>query len=204
MTRSERKLKMAVSAREVKEFRDATGLPMMECKKALLEAGGDVEKAKRLLRERGVAVAAKKAARETREGVVGAYVHHNQKVGVLVEVNCESDFVARNEDFKAFVKDLCMHVAWARPACVRREDLDPALVQAGREEAEAAAKNSEESDREKAVETEMEKFYAKHALLEQPFCKDESRTVGQALKDLIAKIRENITVRRFVRYELGE
>ena len=196
---------MAVSAQQVKDLRETTGLPMMECKRALEETGGDAEKAIEVLRKRGLKVADKKASRETREGVIGSYLHHNSKVAVLAEVSCETDFVARNEDFKAFVKDLCMHIAWAKPMCVKREELDPALVAKEREIAAESLKNVPEAKRDRAVDGKLEKtLYAQKVLLDQVFCKDETKTVGTVLKDLIAKLRENIVVRRFVRFELGE
>jgi elongation factor Ts len=196
---------MAIDAQQVKGLRESTGLPMMECKRALEEAGGDPEKAKELLRKRGLKVADKKAGRQTAEGVIGSYVHHNKKIAVLAEVNCETDFVARNEEFQAFVKDVCMHVAWAKPLCVRREELDADLVRKEREIVAEQLKKVPEAKREKAVEGKLAKgFYAQKVLLDQAFCKDEDRTVGEVLRDLIAKLRENVTIRRFCRIELGE
>jgi elongation factor Ts len=196
---------MAVTAQEVKALREETGLPMMECKKALVEAEGDREKAKEILKKRGLKLADRKAGRETAEGAVGCYVHHNQKIGVMVEVNCETDFVARNEEFKAFVKDLCMHIAWARPDCVRREELDPELVRKEREIVAESLAKVPEAKREKAVEGKLAKtLYAQRVLLDQPFCKDEKLTVEKALKALVAKLRENVAIRRFCRFELGE
>lgn len=196
---------MAISAAQVKELRDSTGLPMMECKKALEESNGDPEKAKEILRKRGLKIADKKASRQTHEGIIGSYVHHNNKIAVLVEVNCETDFVARNEEFRGFVKDLCMHIAWAKPLAVRREELPAELVAKEREIASATLTKVPEAKRQAAIEGKLEKtLYAQKVLLDQPFCKDETRTVGQVLSELIAKLRENITIRRFVRFELGE
>jgi elongation factor Ts len=196
---------MAISAQQVKELRENTGLPMMECKKALVETDGDAEKAVEILRKRGLKVADKKSSRETREGVIGNYVHHDGKLAVLVEINCETDFVARNDDFKAFVKDVCMHIAWANPDCVKREQLDAGLVAKEKEIAAESLKKVPEDMREKAVEGKLEKtLYAQRVLLDQIFCKDDTKTVGQALLDLIAKLRENITIRRFSRLKVGE
>jgi elongation factor Ts len=196
---------MAVTAQQVKELRDSTGLPMMECKRALEETGGNAEKAVEVLRKRGLKVADKKSSRETREGIIGSYMHHNDKIGVLLEVNCESDFVARNEDFRAFVKEVCMHIAAMKPACVRREELDPELVAKEKAIAGESLKKVPEAKREKAVEGKLAKtLYAQKVLLDQPYSRDDSKTVDQVLKDLISKLRENVVIRRFVRYELGE
>ncbi len=196
---------MAISAQQVKELRDNTGLPMMECKRALQEAEGDAEAAKDVLRKRGLKVAEKRSGRATAEGVIASYVHHNDRIAVLVELSCESDFVARGEDFQAFAKDLCMHIAWARPLCVGREELDPELVTKEREIAAETLKKVPEAKREGAVEGKLAKtLYAQKVLLDQPFSKDDSTTVGEALNGLISKIRENITIRRFCRFELGE
>jgi elongation factor Ts len=196
---------MAVSAQQVKELRESTGLPMMDCKRALEESNGDATKAVEVLRKRGMKVADKKASRATAEGVIGSYVHHNNKLAVLLEVNCETDFVARGDDFKNFVKDVCMHIAWARPMCVRRDELDPALVEKEREIVAAQLINVPEEKRARAVEGKLEKsLYALKVLLDQPFCKDDSKTVEQVLKELIGKLRENIVIRRFVRMDLTE
>jgi len=196
---------MPVDARQVKALRDETGLPMMECKRALEGAGGDPEKAKENLRKSGLKVADRKAGRETREGIIASYVHHNGRIAVLVELNCETDFVARNAEFKAFARDVCMHIAWARPDCVSREQLDPALVAKEKEIVAATLTKVPEAKRDKAAEGKLAKtLYAQRVLLDQPFTKDETRTVGEALKDLVAKLRENATIRRFVRMELGE
>jgi elongation factor Ts len=195
---------MAISAKQVKGLRDATGLPMMECKRALEEADGDAVKATEILRKRGLKVADKKAHREVKEGVIASYVHHNNRIAVLIELMCETDFVARNDQFKAFGKDLCMHIAWARPDCVRREELDPALVEKEKEIVGEQLKKVPEAKREKAIEGKLAKgLYAQRVLLDQPFCKDDSKTVGEALRDLVSKLRENITIGRFCRMELG-
>ena len=195
---------MAITAKQVKELRDSTGLPMMECKRALAEAEGDPEKATDILRKRGLKVADRKAHREVKEGIIASYVHHNGKIAVLCELMCETDFVARNEQFKSFGKDLCMHIAWAKPDCVRRDGLDPALVAKEREIAAEQLKKVPEAKREKAIEGKLAKgLYAQRVLLDQRFCKDESKTVGEALRDLVAKLRENIAIGKFRRLELG-
>ena len=195
---------MAITAKQVKQLRDSTGLPIMECKRALAEANGDPQKATDILRKRGLKVADKRAHREVREGILASYVHHNGKIAVLCELMCETDFVARNEQYKAFGKDLCMHIAWARPDCVRREELDPALVEKEKEIVAEQLKKVPEAKREKAIEGKLAKgLYAQRVLLDQPFAKDDSKTVGEALLDLIAKLRENISIGKFRRLELG-
>ncbi len=190
---------MAVDMEQLKDLRESTGLPIVECKKALDESGGDMEQAKVLLRKRGVKVAEKRAHREVREGVIGAYVHHDGKKGAMVEVNCETDFVARNQLFQDFVRDLCMHVAWADPACVRREELDgsPNLL----EEVRAGLAGTPAAEDEEEV---RKIACAKHVLLDQPYLRDDSKTVGDELNELIGKLRENITIGRFSRLELGK
>jgi len=198
---------MGISAQQVKELRQATGLPMMECKKALEEAKGDAEKAKEILRKRGLKVADKKAHRETKEGLVGSYIHHDGKTAVLCEVNCETDFVARNEDFQEFTKKLCMHIAFADPVCVRREQLDPELVAKEKAIAEEELKKVPEAKRAMAVEGKLAKgLYAKKVLMDQEFMHPtyEGKTVDEALRDLVAKLRENVTINRFCRMKIGE
>jgi elongation factor Ts len=195
---------MSIGAMQVKELRERTGLPMMECKRALEETGGDQEKATEVLRRRGLKVADKKAHREMAEGLIASYVHHNDRIGVLVELTCETDFVAKSDDFRAFARDVCMHIAWADPACVRREELDPELVQRERDIVAETLKKVPEDKREKAVEGKLAKsLYAEKVLLDQPFTRDDSKTVGGALKELVAKLRENISIRRFSRLQLG-
>lgn len=197
---------MEISANQVKQLRDKTGVAMMECKKALLESGGDVGEAEKILRKRGIASAAKKADRATGEGAVSAYIHTGGKIGVLIEVNCETDFAARNEDFQKLVRELAMHVAAAAPRFLRREDVTPADLATEREIAREQAQKSGKPAAvvEKIVEGKMEKFYAENCLLEQPFVKDPDRNVGQLVTGVVARIGENIQVRRFVRYVLGE
>lgn len=197
---------MQIDAAKVKELRDGTGVGMMECKKALIEARGDVAEAEKILRKRGMAAAAKKAGRATGEGAVGSYIHTGGKIGVLVEVNCETDFVARTEDFQALVKDVAMHVAAAAPRFVRREEVTDAALAEEREIAREQALKTGKPDHvvDKIVEGKMEKFYAESCLLEQPFVKDPDKSVGQHVAEAVARIGENVQVRRFARFVLGE
>jgi elongation factor Ts len=178
---------------------------MMDCKGALAETGGDLDQAVDLLRKRGALKAEKRAGREASEGVIGSYVHHDGSIGVLVEVNCETDFVARTEDFRALAKELAVHIAAARPLAVRVEDLPPAVVERERRvyEAQVIEQQKPEAIRAKIVEGMMKRFYEDSVLLEQKYVKDDKRTVGDLVKELSAKTGENVQVRRFVRYELG-
>jgi len=197
---------MEVSANIVKQLREKTGAGFMDCKKALAESGGDVEKAIDYLRKRGVAAAAKKADRVVTDGAVGAYVHPGGKVGVLLEINCETDFVARNAEFQALLKDMAMQVAAANPRYVRREEV--AAEESEREKSiyrqQALETGKPETVIEKIVEGKMERFYSEVCLLEQPFIKDPDRKVSAVINDAIARLGENIQVRRFARYHLGE
>jgi elongation factor Ts len=197
---------MEVSANIVKQLREKTGAGFMDCKKALAETGGDVEKAVDYLRKRGVAAAAKKADRVVTDGAVGAYVHPGGKVGVLLEINCESDFVARNAEFQALLKDMAMQVAAANPRYVRREEVS--AEESEREKSiyrqQALETGKPEKVIEKIVEGKMERFYSEVCLLEQPFIKDPDRKVLAVINDAIARLGENIRVRRFARYHLGE
>jgi elongation factor Ts len=195
-----------VEASAVKELRERTGAGMMDCKKALTESNGDMEKAIEILREKGLAAAAKKAGRIASEGIVEAYIHGGGRIGVLIEVNSETDFVAKNEEFRQFVKDMAMQVAAANPLYVRREEVDPALIAKEREILKAQALNEGKPEKivEKMVEGRIEKYYKEICLMEQPFIKDSDVTVSDILTGLIAKIGENITIRRFVRFERGE
>ena len=197
---------MAIAAKDVKELRERTGVGMMECKGALEEAGGDMEKAIDLLRARGAAKAAKRSTREASEGVIGSYVHMGGKIGVLVEVNCETDFVARNEAFQQLVRDIGMHIAASNPTAVRREEFSPELVERERAVYMEQMKESGKPEKiwDKIVEGKLEKFYAESALLEQPFVKNPDQTISQLITDVSAKMGENIVVRRFTRYALGE
>lgn len=196
---------MAVTAEQVKELRDRTNAGIMDCKKVLVETDGNMEKAIELLRERGIAKAAKKSSRVASEGLVEAYIH-NGKYGALVEVNSETDFVAKNEDFINFVKDIAMHVAAIGPKYVRREDVPEKVVEAEKETLKAQALNEGKPAAvvDKIIEGRINKFFSEICLLEQPFVKDPDVTVNQLLTELIAKIGENIVIRRFARFERGE
>ncbi|HET7461012.1 MAG TPA: translation elongation factor Ts [Longimicrobium sp.] len=195
-----------ISAKDVKELRDRTGAGMMECKGALGEAGGDMERAIDILRAKGAAKAAKRAERETKEGAIGSYIHMGGRIGVLVEVGCETDFVARNDEFQKLVRDIAMHIAAAAPVAVRREDFPAELVE--RERAVYLEQTKESGKPEqiwnKIVDGKLEKFYAEGALLEQPFVKNPDITVGQLVTDISAKTGEKMEVRRFARFALGE
>src|SRR5947208_12679421 len=199
-----------VTAGAVKALREKTGAGMMECKKALSEADGNEERANEILRERGLASAKKKEGRVASEGVVGSYIHMGGKVGVLVEVNCETDFVARGEEFQQLVKDIAMHIAAAEPRYVSREEVTPDMLDKEREIARAQAKNDPKNANkpeqviDKIVEGRINKFYEEGVLLDQPFIKDPAKTVGELITEKIAKTGEKITVRRFARYKMGE
>jgi elongation factor Ts len=196
---------MSISAEVVKELREKTGVGFMECKSALQEAKGDMEEAITILRKRGLASLAKKSGRETKDGLVGAYIH-NGKIGVMVEVNCETDFVARNPDFQTLVHDLAMHVAASDPRFIRKEDVTEDVLAKEREiyREQARATGKPENVLDKIVEGRMSKYYSEVCLLEQPFVKDQNVTVQAHIAAHIQKIGENIQVRRFVRYKLGE
>jgi elongation factor Ts len=197
---------MAVTMEAIKQLRAMTGAGMMDVKKTLEETGGDIEKAATLLRERGIAKAAKKADREAKEGFVGSYVHHNGKIAVIVELNCETDFVARNEQFQDLAKNIAIHIAMAAPQAVSREQLDPAAVEAEREalRAQALEEGKPENIVDKMVEGRLGKFFAETVLLEQPYVKDDKKTVEQLLKEAIATMGENIQVGAFHRIAIGE
>ena len=195
-----------ISAAAVRTLRDKTGAGMMDCKKALTETAGDLDKAVDYLRTKGLAGAAKKAGRATQEGAVFAYIHPGSKVGVLLEINCESDFVARTPDFGDLCKDLAMQIAATSPASVRREEFDPGLLAHEMEifRAQAAESGKPPQIVEKMVQGRVEKLYKERVLLEQPFVKDPDTSVEERIKAAIAKLGENIVMRRFVRYQLGE
>ena len=196
---------MAISAEAVRDLRERTGAGMMDCKRALEECGGDVEKAVLALREAGLAAAAKKAGRDAREGLVSSYIHTGGRVGVLLEINCETDFVARNEQFQKLVKDISMQIAGLHPLYVSQEQIPAAALEAKRAallEDEALAKKPE-AIRAQIVEGQLRKWFEEVCLLDQPF-RDGDETVGQLITNAIATIGENIRVRRFVRYALGE
>ncbi len=195
-----------ITAEMVKELRERTGAGMMDCKKALTETNGDMSKAIEFLREKGLAAAAKKAGRVAAEGIVDSYIHGNGRIGVLVEVNIETDFAAKNEEFKSFVKDILMQIAAAKPEYIRREEVPAEVVEKEKEILKAQALNEGKPEKiiEKMVEGRIEKFYKEVCLLEQPFVKDPDKTIQQMLTEKIATIGENINIRRFVRFERGE
>ena len=195
-----------ITPQMVKELRERTQAGMMDCKRALEATGGDMEKAVAYLREKGLAAAAKKAGRVAADGLVEAYIHPGGRVGVLIEVNCETDFVAKTEEFRQLARDLAMQVAGARPQYVSREDVPAAVLEEKRRIYRAAALNEGKPERvvDKIVEGRLEKFFKEVCLLEQPFIKDPDRTVQQLIQEKIAALGENITVRRFARFERGE
>ncbi|HEY9062372.1 MAG TPA: translation elongation factor Ts [Pseudobacteroides sp.] len=195
-----------VTADLVKQLRERTGAGMMDCKKALTEANGDMEKAIEVLREKGLAAAAKKSGRIAAEGLVEAYIHGDGRIGVLVEVNIETDFAAKNEEFKGFVKDVAMQIAAAKPEYVRREEVPTAILEKEKEILKAQALNEGKPEKiiEKMVEGRIEKYYKEVCLLEQPWIKDNDKTIQQLMTEKIATIGENINIRRFVRFERGE
>jgi elongation factor Ts len=200
---------MEVRAESVKDLRDKTGAGFMDCKKALSEAGGDFEQAIRWLREKGLAAAAKKAGRATSEGLIGTYLHAGGRIGVLVEVNCETDFVAKTSEFQALVKDLAMQVAAASPALarfVRREEVSAETIDQEREIYRTQARSTGKPDKvvEKIVDGKIDKFLSDICLLEQPFIRDPEKSVKDVVNETIAKLGENIHVCRFVRFQLGE
>jgi len=197
---------VTISAAQVKELRQKTGAPMMDCKQALEEAKGDLEQAIVHLRKKGVATAAKKATRVTSEGSVASYIHAGGKIGVLVEINCESDFVARTDDFKDLVHDIAMHIAASDPKFIRREDVTPEAYEREkdiyREQAKATGKP--QNVVEKIVEGKMGKFYEEVCLYDQPFIKEQTITVSQLIASKVGKLGENISVRRFARFKVGD
>lgn len=197
---------MSVTANDVKVLRERTGAGMMDCKKALTEANGDMEKAIEILREKGLSAAAKKAGRIAAEGVVESYIHMGGKIGVLVEVNCETDFVAKTDEFRNFVKDIAMHIAAARPQYVRREEVPSDEVEKEKEILRAQTLNEGKPEHivDKIVEGRIGKFYKDVCLLEQDFVKNPDQTITDLVNEKISKIGENISVRRFVRFEMGE
>jgi elongation factor Ts len=192
-----------ISAQAVADLREKTGAGLLDCKKALVEANGNVEEAITILRKKGAASAAKKADRATKEGVIESYIHVGGKVGVLIEVNCETDFVARNDDFRAFVKDLCLQIAAASPLYVSREEVPEADLQKERDIAAAQVQGKPPAAVQKIVEGKLEKFYSTVCLIDQPFVKLPEKSVKDMITEKIAKIGENIQIRRFVRYQLG-
>jgi elongation factor Ts len=201
---------MTITAEMVRTLREKTGAGMMECKKALTEAGGDEEQAVEILRKAGLASAKKREGRIAAEGIVGSYIHMGGKVGVLVEVNCETDFVARTEDFQRFVKDIAMHICASEPQYVSKEEIPAEVIEKEREiargQAQADPKNANKPANiiEKMVEGRLDKFYTESVLLEQPFVKDQTITIGELVTQLTAKTGEKVRIRRFTRYKMGE
>ena len=197
---------MEINATVVKQLRERTGVGMMECKSALVEASGDVAEAEKILRKRGLSSAAKKAGRATGEGAVASYIHTGGKIGVLLEVNCETDFAARGEDFQSLVHEIAMHIAAAAPRYLRREEVDAKTLadeqEIARDQAQKSGKPAAVVD--KIVQGRIEKFYADNCLLEQPFVKDPERTIGALVGERVARIGENIQVARFARFVLGD
>jgi elongation factor Ts len=197
---------MEVSTASVRELREKTGAGIMDCKKALAESGGDLDKATDYLRQKGLAAAAKKVGRVAAEGLVGAYIHAGGKIGVLVELNCETDFVARTPEFQALLKDLAMQVAAANPRYIGAEDVPPAELEKEREIYRQQSLESGKPEKviEKIVEGKISRFHSEVCLLDQPFIKDPDQKVGDVIREAVARLKENIQVRRFVRYHLGE
>jgi elongation factor Ts len=197
---------MEITAQMVKQLRERTGAPMMDCKAALTEAKGDAEQAVDVLRKKGLAAAAKKAGRVTAEGTVASYIHAGGKIGVLVEVNCETDFVARTEPFQELVRDIAMHIAAASPRYLHRDEVTADVLEHERTifREQAAASGKPAAVVQRIVDGKVEKYYSEAVLLEQPFVKDADQTVGQMIADRIGRIGENIQVRRFARFKLGE
>jgi elongation factor Ts len=197
-------IKTAIDPKVVKQLREKTNAGMMDCKRALEEAGGDFDKAETILRTKGIASASQKASRATKEGIVASYIHLQGKVGVLVEVNCETDFVAKNENFRSFVKDITLHIAAAHPLYVSREEVPGKLVEAEREIYKAQVQGKPANVVEKIVDGKLDKFYSTVCLLEQGFIKNPDVTIKDLLSSKIAELGENIVIRRFTRYLVGE
>jgi elongation factor Ts len=197
---------MEISAQLVKQLRDRTGAGMMECKKALVEANGELAEAEVVLRKHGIASAGKKSTRSTKQGVIGSYIHPGAQLGVLIEVNCESDFVARTDDFQELVKDLAMQVAAADPQFVRKEEVTEAALAKEREIQRARAINEGKPEKmaDKIVEGRMNKYFEEVCLYEQPFIKENTTTIAEVIKTKIAKLGENISVSRFIRFKVGD
>ena len=197
---------MGISAQEVKKLRDKTGAGMMDCKKALQESDGDLDKATDILRRQGIAKAEKKSGRTANEGQIASYIHPGGRIGVMLEINCETDFVAKTDDFQNLANDVAMQIAAMSPVAVDREDIDTALIEKEKTIYHEQAKDEGKPEHiiEKIVDGRLEKYFAEVVLLEQPFVKDTDKTIGQLITDAVAKLGENISVNRFVRYELGE
>ncbi len=197
---------MSISASNIKELRDQTGVGMMDCKRALTEAAGDLEKALDLLRQKGLAMASKKASREASEGLVESYIHMGGKIGVLVEVNCETDFVAKTDDYQELVKDIAMHVAAANPVYVKREDIPSDVIEKEKEIYASQVTNKPPQVVEKIIEGKLEKFFSDTCLVDQVFVKDsdQKKKIKDLIVERVAKLGENIQIKRFARFQLGE
>lgn len=197
---------MDIDAKKVMELREKTGVGIMDCKKALAESGGDLERAVEILRKKGALAAARKAGRAAKEGLIGHYVHFGGKIGVLVELNCETDFVANTQEFQQLAKELAMQIASAQPLYVDIQDIPPEVLEKEKEiyRAQALAEGKPEKVVNKIVEGKLKKFYSQVCLMEQPFVKDDSMTVRQRIQEAVGKLGENIVVRRFVRFQVGE
>lgn len=197
---------MAISAKEVKALREATGAGMMDCKKALTEADGNVDKAVELLRKKGMAAAAKRAGRATGEGLVQSYIHGNGKIGVLIEINCETDFVAKTDDFAELAKDLCMQIAAVAPKYVSRDFVPEEVISKEIEiyKEQALASGKPEKIVDKIAEGKLEKFYSEVCLVDMPYVKEDKKKVSERVKDAVAKLGENISIARFVRFQVGQ
>ncbi|MFN7564401.1 MAG: translation elongation factor Ts [Prosthecobacter sp.] len=193
-----------ISAKVVMALREKTNAGMMDCKKALAEAGGDIEKAETILRKKGITKAGSKGDRQTKEGIISSYIHMAGRIGVLIEVNCETDFVARNEIFQAFVRDISLHIAAASPKFIRREEIPEALIAKEKEIAAEQIKDKPAAIVEKIVQGKIDKIFAEQCLMEQAFIKNPDITIGDFVKSKIAELGENLVVRRFVRYAVGE
>ena len=196
-------MSVQITAKMVGDLRECTGAGLMDCKRALVESGGDNDKAIELLRKKGVATAAKKAGRDASEGLIDTYIHLGGKVGVLCEINCESDFVAKTDDFKQFVRDVAMHVAAANPVCVSREEIDPDLLERERDVARGQAEGKPAQAVEKIIEGKINKFLSENCLLEQAFVKNPDQTIQEVLTAMIAKMGENMVIKRFARFQIG-
>ena len=196
-------MSIQITAKMVGDLRECTGAGLMDCKRALVESDGDNDKAIELLRKKGVATAAKKAGRDASEGLIDTYIHLGGKVGVLCEINCESDFIAKTDDFRQFVRDVAMHVAAANPVCVSREEIDPDLLEREREVARGQAEGKPAQAVEKIIEGKINKFLSENCLLEQAFVKNPDQTIQEVLTAMIAKMGENMVIKRFARFQIG-
>ncbi|MDA0346104.1 MAG: translation elongation factor Ts [Verrucomicrobia bacterium] len=197
-------MSVQITASMVNDLRQKTGVGLMDCKRALVESEGDLEKAITALRKKGVSTAEKKAGRAASEGLIEQYIHMGGKVGVLIELNCETDFVAKTDDFKALAKDICLHVAAANPSFLRREQVSEELTNQERDIAIGQAEGKPPQAVEKIVEGKLDKFYSQICLIEQPFIKDPAKTVKELINEKISQLGENIVIRRFSRYQLGQ